>query len=141
MLTSLRHHQTSGLSSPVVLLLLSTNLDDGLTKGPPFTCHMEGDVLFCSSLESFPFCRGHQAYLRSGPNYDFVQYRQLVHEITLAFNSISREILQIKGQLEGPCERADLAQHLGRIQEKEKEKLELVRRRNGSSKPLPLLQL
>ncbi|XP_066492431.1 required for excision 1-B domain-containing protein [Tiliqua scincoides] len=70
------------------------------------------------------FEEGHQAYLRSGPNYDFVRYRQLVHEITLAFNGISQEILQIKSQLEGPCERGDLAQHLGRIQEKEKEKLE-----------------
>lgn len=95
---------------------------------------MQGNLLTPSSPpESFPFCRGHRAYLRSGPHYDFVRYRQLVHEITLAFNGISREILQIKGQLEGPCKREDLAQHLGRIQEKEKEKLELVRRRNGPS--------
>ncbi|XP_053149175.1 required for excision 1-B domain-containing protein [Hemicordylus capensis] len=72
------------------------------------------------------FEEGHRAYLRSGPAYDFIRYRQLVHEITLAFNGISQEILQIKDQLEGPCGRGDLAQHLGRIQEKEKEKLELT---------------
>uniref|UniRef100_A0A6J0SPK2 Required for excision 1-B domain-containing protein n=1 Tax=Pogona vitticeps TaxID=103695 RepID=A0A6J0SPK2_9SAUR len=69
---------------------------------------------------------GHRAYLRSGPDYDFIRYRQLVHEITVGFNGISREILQIKGKLEGPHGRPDLAHHLGRIQEKEKEKLELT---------------
>ncbi|XP_061456710.1 required for excision 1-B domain-containing protein isoform X2 [Rhineura floridana] len=72
------------------------------------------------------FEEGHRAYLRSGPAYDFARYRQLVHEITQAFSGISRDILQIKGQLEGPHGRPDLAQHLGRIQEKEKEKLELT---------------
>ncbi|XP_060089125.1 required for excision 1-B domain-containing protein [Heteronotia binoei] len=72
------------------------------------------------------FEEGHQAYLKSGPSYDFVRYRQLVHEITQAFNGISQEILQIKGQLEGPHGRADLAQHLSRLQDKEKEKLKLT---------------
>ncbi|XP_063003055.1 required for excision 1-B domain-containing protein isoform X1 [Elgaria multicarinata webbii] len=72
------------------------------------------------------FEEGHRAYLRSGPDYDFVRYRQLVHEITLAFSGISREILQIKEKLEGSHQRPDLAQHLGHIQEKEKEKLELA---------------
>ncbi|XP_032992537.1 required for excision 1-B domain-containing protein [Lacerta agilis] len=72
------------------------------------------------------FEEGHRAYLRSGPDYDFSRYRQLVHEITQAFSGISREILQIKEQLEGPGGRPDLAQHLGRLQEKEKEKLELT---------------
>ncbi|KAL7992969.1 hypothetical protein Chor_017225 [Crotalus horridus] len=69
---------------------------------------------------------GHQAYLRSSPDYDFLRYRQLVHEITVAFNGISQEILQIKNNLEGPLGRRDLAEHLGQIQEKEQEKLELV---------------
>ncbi|XP_053228839.1 required for excision 1-B domain-containing protein, partial [Podarcis raffonei] len=72
------------------------------------------------------FEEGHRAYLRSGPDYDFARYRHLVHEITQAFSGISREILQIKEQLEGPRGRPDLAQHLGRLQEKEKEKLELT---------------
>ncbi|XP_077187714.1 required for excision 1-B domain-containing protein isoform X2 [Paroedura picta] len=72
------------------------------------------------------FEEGHWAYLRSGPSYDFVCYRQLVHEITQAFNGISQEILQIKGLLEGPHNREDLGQHLRRLQDKEKEKLELT---------------
>ncbi|XP_070588483.1 required for excision 1-B domain-containing protein [Erythrolamprus reginae] len=72
------------------------------------------------------FEQGHLAYLRTGPDYDFLHYRQLVHEITQAFNGISQEILQIKGDLEGLHSRKDLADHLGRIQEKEKEKLELT---------------
>uniref|UniRef100_A0A1W7RIW3 Putative C19orf60-like protein n=1 Tax=Agkistrodon contortrix contortrix TaxID=8713 RepID=A0A1W7RIW3_AGKCO len=69
---------------------------------------------------------GHQAYLRSSPDYDFLRYRQLVHEVTVAFNGISQEILQIKNNLEGPLDRRDLAEHLGQIQEKEQEKLELT---------------
>ncbi|KAH0625783.1 hypothetical protein JD844_034030 [Phrynosoma platyrhinos] len=44
----------------------------------------------------------------------------------MAFSGISREILQIKEQLEGPHGRPDLSQHLGHIQEKEKEKLQLT---------------
>ncbi|XP_044311941.1 required for excision 1-B domain-containing protein [Varanus komodoensis] len=72
------------------------------------------------------FEEGHRAYLRSAPNYDFPRYRQLVHEITVAFSGISRDILQIKEKLGGPSGRADLAQHLARLQEKEKEKLELT---------------
>ncbi|XP_034278516.1 required for excision 1-B domain-containing protein isoform X2 [Pantherophis guttatus] len=77
-------------------------------------------------MDSHAELGGHQAYLRSGPNYDFLRYRQLVHEITLAFNGISQEILQIKGNLEGVHGRRDLVEHLGRIQEKEQEKLELT---------------
>nr|XP_060641090.1 required for excision 1-B domain-containing protein [Anolis sagrei ordinatus] len=72
------------------------------------------------------FEEGHQAYLRSGPDYDFPQYRQLVHEITAAFTGISQEILGIKAQLEGPHGRRDLARHLTRIQEQESEKLQLT---------------
>ncbi|XP_067416866.1 required for excision 1-B domain-containing protein isoform X2 [Emydura macquarii macquarii] len=72
------------------------------------------------------FEEGHRAYLSSGPHYDFLRYRQLVHEITLGFNGISREILQIKEQLQAEHGRPELAQHLARVQEKEKEKLELT---------------
>ncbi|XP_019369178.1 PREDICTED: uncharacterized protein C19orf60 homolog [Gavialis gangeticus] len=69
---------------------------------------------------------GHQAYLSSAPHYDFPRYRQLVHEITLAFSGISREILQIKGRLQEQHGRPELAQHLARVQQKEQEKLELT---------------
>ncbi|XP_043358825.1 required for excision 1-B domain-containing protein, partial [Dermochelys coriacea] len=72
------------------------------------------------------FEEGHRAYLSSGPHYDFLRYRQLVHEITLAFSGISREILEIKEQLKEEHGRPELAQHLSRVQQKEKEKLELT---------------
>ncbi|XP_074894008.1 required for excision 1-B domain-containing protein [Buteo buteo] len=72
------------------------------------------------------FEEGHQAYLSSAPHYDFPRYRQLVHEITLAFNGISREVLCIAGRLRDEFARPDLAQHLARLQEREQEKLQLT---------------
>ncbi|XP_075759007.1 required for excision 1-B domain-containing protein [Pelodiscus sinensis] len=72
------------------------------------------------------FDEGHRAYLSSGPHYDFPRYRQLVHEITVAFRGISQEILQIKEQLQAEHGRPELAQHLARVQQKEKERLELT---------------
>nr|XP_033812924.1 required for excision 1-B domain-containing protein isoform X3 [Geotrypetes seraphini] len=74
------------------------------------------------------FEEGHQAYLNTGPHYDFIQYRQLVHEITLAFNSISKEIIQMKDRFHEVYGRPDLSYHIEKIQEKEKEKLELTAR-------------
>ncbi|XP_072457728.1 required for excision 1-B domain-containing protein isoform X2 [Notamacropus eugenii] len=70
--------------------------------------------------------QGHQAYLRSGPHYDFPRYRQLVHEVTEAFASISREVLAIQEQLRDTHVRPDLAQHLARLQEQEQQRLELT---------------
>ncbi|XP_043909885.1 required for excision 1-B domain-containing protein [Protopterus annectens] len=72
------------------------------------------------------FEEGYQAYLNTGPHYDFIQYRQLVHEITVAFNGISKEIIQIKNSLHEEHSRPDLSAHLEKLQEKEKEKLELT---------------
>ncbi|XP_065508670.1 required for excision 1-B domain-containing protein isoform X2 [Caloenas nicobarica] len=69
---------------------------------------------------------GHQAYLSSAPHYDFPRYRQLVHEITLTFSGISREVLRIGGRLRDELARPDLAQHLTRLQEREQEKLQLT---------------
>ncbi|XP_050790472.1 required for excision 1-B domain-containing protein [Gopherus flavomarginatus] len=86
------------------------------------------------------FEEGHRAYLSSGPHYDFLRYRQLVHEITLAFSGISWEILQLKEQLQTEHGRPELAQHLSRVQQKEKEKLELtaqlqLARQNAQDQP------
>ncbi|XP_074927058.1 required for excision 1-B domain-containing protein [Chelonoidis abingdonii] len=86
------------------------------------------------------FEEGHRAYLGSGPHYDFLRYRQLVHEITLAFSGISREILQLKEQLQTEHGRPELAQHLSRVQQKEKDKLELtaqlqLARQNAQDQP------
>ncbi|XP_066192339.1 required for excision 1-B domain-containing protein [Sylvia atricapilla] len=72
------------------------------------------------------FEEGHQAYLSSAPHYDFPRYRQLVHEVTVAFNGISREVLDIAGRLRDELGRPDLAQHLARLQEQEQEKLQLT---------------
>lgn len=78
-----------------------------------------------------PVPRGHRAYLSSAPHYDFPRYRQLVHEITVAFSGISREVLLISGRLRDELDRPDLAQHLSRLQEREQEKLQLVGTRMG----------
>ncbi|XP_038628489.1 required for excision 1-B domain-containing protein isoform X2 [Tachyglossus aculeatus] len=69
---------------------------------------------------------GHRAYLNSGPHYDFPRYRQLVHEVTEVFVSISQEVLEIQDQLRGSRGHPDLAQHLTRLQDKERERLELT---------------
>uniref|UniRef100_A0A8C5M413 Uncharacterized protein n=1 Tax=Leptobrachium leishanense TaxID=445787 RepID=A0A8C5M413_9ANUR len=74
------------------------------------------------------FDEGHHAYLKSGPHYDFIQYRQLVHEITKAFNGINKELIQMKDRLREVYDRSDLSEHLEKMQEMEKEKLELTAR-------------
>lgn len=70
--------------------------------------------------------RGHEAYLRTGPHYDFDHYRQLVHEITQAFCGLSKEVLEIKERLHQDFDRPDLSEHIDKLQKKEKQKLELV---------------
>lgn len=82
--------------------------------------------LFFFSLVAAILFRGHEAYLRTGPQYDFEHYKQLVHEITQAFSGISKEVLEIKGRLHGEFDRADLSEHIDKLQSKEKQKLELV---------------
>ncbi|XP_072099924.1 required for excision 1-B domain-containing protein [Mobula birostris] len=72
------------------------------------------------------FDLGHQAYLRSAPNYDFIRYRQLVHEITQAFNRISKEVIQLRDRFQEDFDRPDLSKHIERIQEREQEKLVLT---------------
>ncbi|XP_062252271.1 required for excision 1-B domain-containing protein isoform X1 [Platichthys flesus] len=72
------------------------------------------------------FDEGHEAYLRTGPHYDFDHYRQLVHEITKAFCGISTEVLEIKGKLHHDFDRADLSEHIDKLQSKEKQRLELT---------------
>lgn len=64
--------------------------------------------------------------MRTGPQYDFDHYRQLVHEITQAFCGISTEVLEIKRRLHLEFDRADLSEHIEKLQSKEKQKLELV---------------
>ncbi|XP_028301325.1 required for excision 1-B domain-containing protein [Gouania willdenowi] len=72
------------------------------------------------------FEEGHEAYLRTAPQYDFDHYKQLVHEITQAFCGISKEVLEIKRQLHDDFDRPDLSEHIKNLQSKEKQKLELT---------------
>ncbi|KAM9762384.1 required for excision 1-B domain-containing protein [Menidia menidia] len=72
------------------------------------------------------FEEGHEAYLRTGPQYDFDHYKQLVHEITQAFSGISKEVLEIKERLHADFDRPDLSEHMEKLQSKEKQKLELT---------------
>ncbi|XP_053558940.1 required for excision 1-B domain-containing protein [Bombina bombina] len=71
---------------------------------------------------------GHEAYLKSGPEYEFQNYKELVHEVTLTFNGINKEIIEMKNRFREEYERPDLAEHLEKIQDFEKEKLELTAR-------------
>ncbi|XP_077390549.1 required for excision 1-B domain-containing protein [Festucalex cinctus] len=72
------------------------------------------------------FEEGHEAYLRTGPHYDFEHYKQLVHQITLAFSGISKEVLDIKDKFQLHLGRADLSDHIDKLQCKEKHKLQLT---------------
>ncbi|KAI7791343.1 hypothetical protein IRJ41_018734 [Triplophysa rosa] len=84
-------------------------------------------VLQAERVEAYKlFDEGHEAYLRTGPHYDFEHYKQLVHEITKAFSGISKEVLEIKEQLHQDFDRPDLSEHMEKLQIKEKEKLELT---------------
>ncbi|KAL4658961.1 hypothetical protein GN956_G2387 [Arapaima gigas] len=84
-------------------------------------------VLQAERVEAYRLlAEGHEAYLRSGPHYDFPRYRQLIHEITQAFSSISKEVMDIKERLCRDFDRQDLSEHIEKLQEKEKLKLELT---------------
>ncbi|KAG7488022.1 hypothetical protein MATL_G00029950 [Megalops atlanticus] len=84
-------------------------------------------VLQAERVEAYRlFEEGHEAYLRTGPHYDFEHYKQLVHEITQAFSGISKEVLEIKERLHQDFDRPDLSEHIEKLQIKEKQKLELT---------------
>lgn len=72
-----------------------------------------------------PFSRGNKDYLDSGPDYDFISYRDVVNNVTSAFKIISEEIIDIEKSIRqtGSTEIADI---VAAIQDCEKRKLELV---------------
>lgn len=76
--------------------------------------------LFCFFL----FLRGHKIYLSTGPNYDFIQFRNLVQDITQDFKRISEEIIKIECQLRQM--QPELSLHVAKVQDYEKRQLELV---------------
>ena len=73
------------------------------------------------------YSRGFQAYLQAAPNYNFNMYKQLVHEVTEAFNKISKDIISIESEFKGTHNRPSIAAFIRKIQNEEKRKLELVR--------------
>ena len=68
---------------------------------------------------------GFREYLQTGPDYDFPSYRELVHNITQTFNSISNEVIDIEKKLRESGQSA-ISEVIRKLQLKEKEKLELV---------------
>jgi hypothetical protein len=69
--------------------------------------------------------RGHKIYLSTGPNYDFIQFRTLVQDITQDFKRISEEIIKIECQLRNM--QPELTLHVIKVQDYEKRQLELVK--------------
>jgi len=72
------------------------------------------------------FQEGHKIYLKSGPNYDFIQFRSLVKDITQDFKRISEEIINIECQLRAL--NPDFSVHIATVQDYEKQHLALMAR-------------
>lgn len=71
--------------------------------------------------------KGHQDYLQTAPNYNFVAYRTVVHSCTEDFNRISNRIIEIEKSLKGEeVGKPNLASFIRNVQDGEKEKLELT---------------
>lgn len=69
---------------------------------------------------------GFQAYLSTAPNYDFITYRQMVHEVTQTFSSLSQRIIEIQNELSKCKSLTNLAACIGNVQTLEQNKLEQV---------------
>nr|CAH0111900.1 unnamed protein product [Daphnia galeata] len=72
------------------------------------------------------FHEGHKIYLSTGPNYDFIQFRTIVQDITQDFKRISEEIIKIECQLRNM--EPGLTLHVVKVQDYEKRQLELMAR-------------
>lgn len=71
--------------------------------------------------------RGFQAYLDTGPNYNFPMFQQLVHKVTEMFKNISDKVIEINRILSAEPRLTTVASCISKIQDCEKDKLELVR--------------
>lgn len=72
------------------------------------------------------FDEGHKIYLNTAPHYNFVRFRELVHEVTQDFKRISEEIIAIERRLRMEFACPHLANFVASLQEDEKLKLELT---------------
>jgi len=68
------------------------------------------------------FDEGHKIYLSTAPNYDFSQFRQLVHDVTQEFKRISNGIILIEKEIR--CDYPKLSDLISKLQLEEKNKSE-----------------
>ena len=78
--------------------------------------------------------RRHLEYLDTSPNYDFLAYRQAVHECTEEFSRISKRIITIEEQFQGEFKNVEIARLIKNVQENEQRRLELVREEGTQGK-------
>eukprot|EP01134_Creolimax_fragrantissima_P005646 CFRG5646T1 len=70
--------------------------------------------------------QGYQDYIKSGPSYDFNTYKKLIHEISEVFNELNVRTKVVRETLVGVLERTDLGDIIDRMNQLEKDKLELT---------------
>eukprot|EP00088_Acartia_fossae_P037970 TRINITY_DN3921_c0_g2_i5.p2 TRINITY_DN3921_c0_g2~~TRINITY_DN3921_c0_g2_i5.p2 ORF type:complete len:171 (+),score=45.71 TRINITY_DN3921_c0_g2_i5:57-515(+) len=70
----------------------------------------------------------HKAFLASAPNYEtqFDDYKKEVSQVTDKFQSVSKEIIKIKKELDSEYSGTRLGELIGRVQELEEKKLHRV---------------
>ncbi|XP_033127455.1 required for excision 1-B domain-containing protein-like isoform X2 [Anneissia japonica] len=68
----------------------------------------------------------HIAYLQTAPDYDFLNYRQKVHDVTEAFNHISQSVISIEQKLRNEHGKTAVADCIAQVQEMEKKHLEMI---------------
>ncbi|XP_022087914.1 uncharacterized protein C19orf60 homolog [Acanthaster planci] len=70
--------------------------------------------------------QGHNVYLGTSPEYDFLTYRQVVHDCTEEFSRISKRVITIEELFQGAFHNAEIAKLIRKIQENEQAKLQLT---------------
>merc|ERR1712071_153691 len=80
------------------------------------------------------FHEGHKIYMKTGPDYDFVQFRSLVQDITQDFKRIAEEIIKIECELRAM--QPELSIHIAIVQDYEKLHLELMARQQLTKQEL-----
>jgi len=76
--------------------------------------------------------RGFQTYLSMAPDYDFITYRQMVHNVTQTFSLLSERIIEIQKKLSKNESLTQLATCISNVQSLEQTKLQQVNLFTGS---------